>query len=168
MLRGTVENLAGSQKYWLTSWARFDLGYTEVLVHDLFLLPPRLSEGDVVVVAGAFTQGRFEAQACFRPDESEEEQARRKIAERWRRAFWIAPAAAILLALWLWALFLSPGKAFMSVGLAAFPMYALFTKLINLQSAEMELALALATAEESAEPAGTFVELTDEPGERLK
>ena len=144
VLRGTVENLEGSQSFPLTSWARFELGYTTVLVHDLFLLPPRLSDGDEVVVAGQLSQGRFEALACHKPDEPEEEYNRRKLAERRRKTVWTSLFAACLLIPWLWVLFASPSRALLAAPLLLGPVVAWNAKSVNLWAAETELALALA------------------------
>ena len=142
-LRGNLDHLEGSQDFPLFSWVRFELGYETILFHGLFLLPPRLAEGDEVVVAGNRHRNFFDAMACFKPGESNEECERRKRSERLRQRFWFS------------VLYISGVAAALFFGLSFFP--ALLSGLVlarlvlatlceRHRQAKVELALALARA----------------------
>lgn len=97
VLRGRVENLEGSTKSALASWARFDLGFTKVLIHSFYVLPPNLAEGDEVAVVGSPRRGLLDAGACVKLAETREEWDSRQRRQRWRRAFWISLKAVFVL-----------------------------------------------------------------------
>ncbi len=90
VISGRIDCLEGSQKFSLISWLRFELDETTVLVHGLFLLPPRLAAGDEVVVSGRRRRdGTFDAYAVYKPEETESEGKQRSRQERRRRITWL-------------------------------------------------------------------------------
>jgi hypothetical protein len=103
ILRGRVEGLTGGQGFSLISWARFELGLTTVLMHGFLNLPPRLEDGDQVVVAGFRKKTRFEALACAKLGESDAEFRDRVRAQKHRRTFWVGLLLALVAVPILWA-----------------------------------------------------------------
>lgn len=142
-LRGHLDRLEGTQDSLLFSWLRFDLGYETVLVHNPFLSPSSLKEGDEVLVAGSRRKNRFDALACSKLGETKRGRDRRLRSDRLRRRFWFSiaslPAAAAAV------LFAAYGQNFyqcIAIGLP--PIFAFLSLYWNQELAKKELELAMA------------------------
>ena len=147
VLRGRVENLTARQDYWLISWARCELSLTRVLMHGFFHLPPRLQEGDEVVVAGFWKNPGFRALACAKVGESEEELRDRLRAQKRRRLFWTGVAAAIVAVVLLGVVLSGAGGRQLWQVLASCTLAALSISSIHAAYSRAEIELELALAE---------------------
>lgn len=92
VLVGEAEWVRGYD-HWLIGYSHFDLSSTRVRVHDPWILPPPIREGDQVAVAGVNRRGELRAWACRRLDEPEE--GSRRLQLRLRRLVWGAFQAMV-------------------------------------------------------------------------
>ena len=82
VLRGRVQLLWSlhNSRFWTSG--RFALDETPVSVRSPFLVPPEITDGDELVVAGVWGRDVFHAMAIARPAEPAEETERRRRRER--------------------------------------------------------------------------------------